>query len=206
MKKHLVILAALSLMTANVDAQKLKNLFNSSTTTDVLNAITGGATATTVSLPGTWTYQGSAVDLSGEKALSNVAAAAAESTISSRLDAELAKVGITAGKMKITFKSDSTFICNLGNINVPGTWSQKGTEIRLTCSYAGVIKLLTLDNGQVTGTQNGCQMVFEADNFLAFVKNVLATIDEQGSDATISSIKSLLENYNKLKLGFRLSL
>lgn len=206
MRKQILILAALSLLTANADAQKLKSLFNSSTTTDVLNVITGVATASTVSLPGTWTYQGTAVDLSGESALSNVAAAAAEKTIAAKLDSELSRVGITAGKMKITFKSDSTFTCSVGGMNVPGTWSQNGTSLKLTCSYAGVLKLITLDNGQVTSTSDGCQIVFESDKFLEFVKNVLATIDEQGSDATVSSIRSLLENYNKLKLGFRLSL
>ena len=79
MKKFLTVIAASMMLAGAVSAQNLGGLLGSlgkssdilGTVSKVVYAYTGNTNA--VSLPGNWTYTGSAISLGGDNALSNVA-------------------------------------------------------------------------------------------------------------------------------------
>jgi len=205
MKKIILTALAVMLTVSQADAQLLKNLFNSKSTSDVLSTITNtvAETVTVTDLNGTWTYTGSAVSLSGDNTLSNLAASAAESTITQKIDSELEKIGVKPGAVTLAFGTDSTFTCAIGNHTIPGKWSQDNKDLKLIFSAAGMVNIMTF-NGTVSNTAQGCSIVFDSDKFLVIIKNILAAMGNSSESSTVTAISALLENYDELKLGANL--
>ena len=219
MKRIIVILATAALFCTSASAQSIFDIFkkDSSTTKtesttstsstagtilDMATTIFGNVVNTTVSMPGTWTYNGSAVVLkSSTNTLSNVASAAAQTTIQQKVDEYLGKVGITSGFFKLTFSSDNTFVLTLKKKNFSGTWAQEGNNVKLM--FGKTFKSLQLD-GVVKKTTAGCEMLFTADKFLAFMKTAMKYAGTVKSSSTLSTISDLLENYDGMYIGFQL--
>lgn len=89
MKRISIVLTAVAVMFAssNASAQKLSNLLKSVASSDVVNTVVNtyvpGASA--VSLPGSWSYTGSAISLTSDNTLTNVAGSAVTSGVEKKL-------------------------------------------------------------------------------------------------------------------------
>lgn len=193
-----LIVTGLVLFSGSAKAQNLGNILNS--ISNVVNSVTGNTRA--VKLPGDWTYTGAAVALGGENAVSNIAGAAARTTVESKVDEYLSKLGLSTGAMQFSFKEDGTFVCTTKGIPVNGTWkmSEDGKTVKL--QFSKTLKKLAL-NGTVNPTPSGCEMLFDSSKFLKFMKTILAYAAKQ--NATAGAVASLAENYDNMKLGFKLA-
>lgn len=180
------------------DNTKASGIINS--LSEVVYAYTGNTTA--VSLPGNWAYEGSAIALGGGNALSNVAGTAATGTIEGKIDEYLAKVGIVKGALSFSFAEDLTFTCTVKGIPVSGTWRMIDDGKRLQLQFGKNMKFLSM-TGDLKGTLNGCEMLFDGKKFLSFVKTILSYVNKQGGVS--GTVASLADNYSDMQIGFELS-
>ena len=168
--------------------------------TEVVYSYTGNLTA--VQLPGSWTYEGSAISLGSDNALSNIAGTAASATVEKKVDEYLAKVGITKGALGFTFNEDLSFVCTVKSIPVSGTWRMLEDGKTVQLQFGKNMKYLSL-TGDLKNSAAGCEMLFEGKKFLGFVKTVLSYVGKQSG--TVATVASLAESYNDMKIGFELS-
>lgn len=228
MKKVLAIAAALVLGAATMNAQSvldaLKNAAGSvlgsateaattaateagasSETAQALGGILGDIlgqvlnTVTTVSLPGTWTYNGAASAVQSENTLVSLGASAYKTKIDNFINKYLKKVGITPGAATFTFGTDGSFtIANSKKTIATGTYTTEGNKI--TMQFGSVYKFLTLE-GTTAITTDGCQLLFDATRFLTFIKQAVAVA---GKFVNVGSAASLVSELSGLQLGFSL--
>lgn len=201
----IVIMAAVMVfMPVDASAQKLGNLLKKAASSDVVNSVINtyvpGANA--VSLPGSWSYTGAAVSLSGETAVSNIAGTAVTSGIENKIDGYLQKIGVKPGAVHFTFNEDKTFTSTFFGINLSGTWQINDEAKRVTLQYGKVMKYLSM-TGTLTRTSEGCEILFDADRFLTFIKSALSFAGK-GSTAA-SGLSSLTSSYKGMKLGYKLA-
>lgn len=203
MKKVLAFAAAAMMFAGAASAQGLGGLLGSlgssglgETVSKVIYGFTGNLNA--VSLPGNWTYTGSAIAFGSDNVLSNVAGAAASGTVEQKVDGYLEKIGITSGSIQFTFNEDLTFSCTVRGIPVSGTWKTYDDGNKIQLQFGKTLKYLNLD-GKLVATPGGCQMLFNGEKFLAFAKNVMTIVGKQNS--TVGAISSLAGNYNDMQIG-----
>ena len=165
--------------------------------TEVVYSYTGNLTA--VQLPGSWTYEGSAISLGSDNALSNIAGTAASATVEKKVDEYL---GITKGALGFTFNEDLSFVCTVKSIPVSGTWRMLEDGKTVQLQFGKNMKYLSL-TGDLKNSAAGCEMLFEGKKFLGFVKTVLSYVGKQSG--TAATVASLAESYNDMKIGFELS-
>ena len=196
--------AVMVLFSSAASAQKLGNILKKVASSDVVNSVINtyvpGASA--VSLPGTWSYTGAAVSVSSDNALSNVAGSAVTSGIESKADQYLQKIGIRSGSVTYTFNEDKTFSCTIFGIPLSGTWQLNDEAQKVTLQYGKVMKYLSM-TGTLTRTAEGCEMLFDADRFLTFIKTALSYAGK--SSSTAGSLSGLTSSYKGMKMGFKLA-
>ena len=128
-------------------------------------------------------------------ALKSAAGAVASSSIESKLQSYLSKAGIKKGNLTITFDSDKNFaIKKSGKTVRSGTYTISGNDITLTFKGKSKPCKVTpqLDNGSLV-------IVMDATTLKTFLTNVA------GNFSSLSTITSLLNSYDGMKLGIRMS-
>ncbi|MDR2956402.1 MAG: DUF4923 family protein [Prevotella sp.] len=196
MKKNISILTLfLFALVSNGHAQSLKDLLNKETISSVVSSVTGSSSSST-DISGTWSYTGSAVELQSDNILKKAGGKLATSSIESKLNTQLGKVGIKEGATTFTFNSDSTFSVTLSSKTQNGTYSiDKSTEkINLVFSESATIA--------ANYSQSGSEMTltFDADKFMT----VISYVSNATGNSTLSTLNSLLQGYDGIKAGLTL--
>lgn len=144
---------------------------------------------------GSWTYVEPAVVFSSENILKSAGGKVASASIEKTLQNQLNKVGITRGKVKMTFSKDGKFTQSFAGKTVSGTFSINGKSVVL--KYGGKIQ-------QVVGTTqmngNDLLIVMDGTKLLGFVK----TIGNLTGNAILKSASSLLGSMDGMLCGLRL--
>jgi|GEM_PF-565692 len=157
-------------------------------------------TVTTVSLPGTWTYNGVATAVSSDNTLVALGTSAYKTKIENTLNKYLKKIGITPGSATFTFDTAGNFsIANKKKTIATGTYTTDGNKVVM--QFGSVYKYLTLE-GTTAITADGCQILFDSTKFLAFVKQAVSVA---GKFVNVSTAASLLSEVSGMQLGFSLS-
>lgn len=162
MKKSVFSVAfivTLLLVSANSQAQSLKDLFNKENVEKVVSAVTG---KNTVDMTGTWSYTGSAIEFESDNLLMKAGGAVAATTAEAKLNEQLSKVGIKPGQMSFTFAADSTFNVKLGAKTLKGTYTYDATEKHVAMKF---VKLINM-NAKVNCTSSNMDLLFESDKLL----------------------------------------
>lgn len=192
--KRILILAivCMVMMAQNSYAQSWKDLLNKDNIEKVVNAVTGKST--TIDITGTWVYTGAAIELKSDNMLSNIGGKAASEVAEGKLNEQLAKVGITSGKMSFTFNSDSTFVTKVNKKTVRGTYSYTAGGDNIQLKFGKLIPM----NVKVNCTSSQMDLLFNADKLM----NVLTLIASKSKNTTLKTIGTLAENYDGMLLGF----
>ncbi|MGN1232146.1 MAG: lipocalin-like domain-containing protein [Candidatus Cryptobacteroides sp.] len=205
MKKTLIALAAamMAALSYNAQAQSLTDLLKGTKVGDVVNAVTTavGVATNTVSLPGTWVYNGAAVDLKSDNTLSNLAGTAVTSGVEKKINSAFEKVGIKEGAVKFVFNDGMSFTCTIFGKTLNGTWKQNTEENKLTLQFGQNMKYLSI-TGYTKMSVNGLEILFDANRFLSFMKTVMAVAGK--SSSTVSAISGISNSYDGMRLGFKL--
>ena len=205
MKRTLVTLAAamLAAVSYNAQAQSLTDLLKGTKVGNVVDAVTNvvGAATNTLSLPGTWIYKGAAVDLKSDNTLSNLAGTAVTSGVETKINNAFEKVGLKEGAVTFVFNDGMSFSCTIFGKTLNGTWKQNTDENKLTLQFGQTMKYLSM-TGYYKTTTSGCEILFDANRFLSFLKSALSLVGK--SSSTVGAISGISNNYDGMKLGFKL--
>ena len=205
MKRTLVTLAAamLAAVSYNAQAQSLTDLLKGTKVGNVVDAVTNvvGAATNTLSLPGTWIYKGAAVDLKSDNTLSNLAGTAVTSGVETKINNAFEKVGLKEGAVTFVFNDGMSFTCTIFGKTLNGTWKQNTDENKLTLQFGQTMKYLSM-TGYYKTTTSGCEMLFDANRFLSFLKSALSLVGK--SSSTVGAISGISNNYDGMRLGFKL--
>ena len=209
MKKILTIIA-IAMLSANVANAQLSNILGkvanaastatsgNSTLSTLTNVISSKLVPTSTQIVGTWSYEKPAVMFTSDNALKQTAAAVTTASVENTLQTKyLSKVGVTKGKMSITFKEDKTFIVNRSGKQVAsGTYDINGNDVSLTFKGKSTPCKLTpqLDNGT---------LVLVGD--VSKVKTLLENVGAKSGISTLSTITSLSKTMTGAKLGIRMT-
>ena len=205
MKRTLVTLAAamLAAVSYNAQAQSLTDLLKGTKVGDVVDAVTNvvGSATNTLSLPGTWIYKGAAVDLKSDNTLSNLAGTAVTSGVETKINNAFEKVGLKEGAVTFVFNDGMSFSCTIFGKTLNGTWKQNTEENKLTIQFGQTMKYLSM-TGYYKTTTSGCEILFDANRFLSFLKSALSLVGK--SSSTVGAISGISNNYDGMRLGFKL--
>ena len=195
---QLLIACACCLFTLNnAKAQTWKDIFNReniSKTVDAVKEVTG--TAVVKDITGTWNYSGSAVQFESDNLLNKAGGTVAASTVESKLDEQLSKVGIKAGATRFTFNEDGSFTSIIGKRTLKGTYTYDSSTSILNLKFSGFIAM----NAAVSGSSSTMSILFDADKLLQFV----TFLGTKVNNATVKSITALAESYDGMKLGLEM--
>lgn len=224
MKRVLVFIASAVMMLSAVsaNAQSLSTIFGAakaaassavsqatgvseSTASGIFDAVSKAVYAYTgktdaVSLPGSWSYLGSAIALEGEGTVSALAGTAVSSQIESKINETLTKFGFTAGSVSFVFNEDLTFTCTFRGVPLSGRWKTLNEGASVQLQFGQTMKYLSM-TGSLTKTIEGCEMLFDATKFLTFLKTALSMA---GQSSSVSALSSLANGYKGMKIGFEL--
>ena len=81
------------------------------------------------------------------------------------------------------------------------TFNQETGDVVL--KFGKLLNVLTME-GTVKVTTEGCEMLFEANNYLAFVKKVLSSAKVKNYSETLSTLAPVIENLTGADIGFKL--
>lgn len=215
-----MLFAVAVMFVSSSDAQSLKGLFKKVTekvdqgveaSSDFVDGLKSSLTSKSSSsstlkqknLVGTWTYQGVACKLETDDMLLALTSDAVAPTLEQAADAQLLKLGAKPGVSSVTFNSDGTCVITVNNYDVPATYSVKDGN-KVTMSF-----LLGQVNATVDVEYNGSSLkaLTQADKLLDIIKKLTAkggSINSEAANA-IKMLSTLVEGYDGLKLGLKLS-
>lgn len=229
MKKVLLSLILLFAVSAGVSAQSWKDLLGKaaselaeeasstaagSAVTNILGAILGNSlTLSYEALEGIWDYEGVACVLESEEALSNIGGTLVTGTLETKIDEKLALIGVSKGNCSFTFAKDSTCVIRVGGYNLNGKYrlNVEDKVIDFTFMY-DKLPLKTYVSYEIQSVD----IVFKADRLLSFIKNVASYVSDSGAAGgqqgqlqaamqAVGAMGKLLENYDSMMLGAKLS-
>ena len=230
MKKGLLLFTLLLAFSTAGNAQGLGGLFDklrgkndskaesSSSASDIISgifgAVTGGKKLAMDDLAGTWNYEGVSCDLKSDQVLAEMGSELVTAKVEAKVDEVLGRVGVTKGDATLTFASDSTFTANFGGRQFAGTYciGEDNKSILFSFLY-GKFAL----NSEVEYVADGMSITFDADRILAITKSTSAALAQYGESkaANVQSVSSyltllksvnvLLEEYNGMRLGIKVS-
>ena len=190
MKKLLLpVVALLCFATTSVQAQDWKEALKG-IATQAVDQLTGGK-LTEMALVGTWNYSGPGVKMGSSNLLADVGGTVVSSTIEGKLKTIYEKVGIREGFCTITFEEGENFSMPLKGRTISGTYAYDASSHAVTLH---VSKLSFTGYAYIDGAN--LQLVFPVDKLVSFVTAVGSKI------SSLSSLASMLQNYDNVLIGF----
>ncbi len=211
MKKIVSIIALAVAVSVSANAQSmLGNLIGNLTSgngsvSTIIEGLAGTVYSAPVSLNGTYQYNGIAVSATSSEGgiVANLAGSAVTSTIESKADQYLAKVGIKPGACTFTFNNaDNTFVMKVGALSLPGTYKVGDGEKTVTLTFGKTLQFFCM-TGTLESSLSGAKMLFTADKTLGLLKKVAGKLGQSSSE--IGSIAKLADGYDNFRIGFKLS-
>jgi len=162
------------------------------------NVLGSSSTLTQSSLVGTWKYTGASCVFESENLLAKAGGAVASNQIESKINTQLAKVGIKEGTCSFTFNSDGTYSATIGTRSISGNYTLDSSNKTIKMTYLGGLGSMT---PHVSKTGSNLSLLIESDKLLTLLKGASAL----SGSSSLSTISSLLGNYDGLYLGLQLS-
>ena len=123
----------MSCLTANAQ-WSLKDVLNKETVGNLAGSLISSK-VTAADLVGTWAYSKPACEPESDDAAKKVGGSLVSSQIEAKLAELYAKAGISADRFSVTFNTDSSFVCQLKNRSIGGTFSVDGETGQISLKY-----------------------------------------------------------------------
>lgn len=200
--KRILCLLAIVLLPGMMSAQSvLGGLLNKvadsgagSAITDAVTSLIGTKTVSQSTLVGTWSYESPAIVFESENIANKLGGSLLSSKGEDLMSTQLTKLGVQPGKVVVTFSSDSTYTCKLGNKTTKGKYSVK--DATLTLTKLGFTTMKT--NVKITGKE--MQLAVEADKLLTLISSFG---NVAGSASGLSSLTSFIKGYDGMQVGMK---
>ncbi|MDE6310247.1 MAG: DUF4923 family protein [Muribaculaceae bacterium] len=220
MKKILIVLLMLAGICGGASAQSLGDIFgrlggstsgNSENTEEstgsslgsALGSMLGTLTSTNKfaaeDLIGTWNYSSPAVGFASDNALKKIGGAAASTALENKLEPYYQKAGLTSVTM--TVDEQLNFTLTIKKLSLKGTISKdEDNNLVFNFSAMGKIKLGSMA-AMATKSGSTLTIVFDATKLM----KVLNAVSSVAKLQSLSALNSLLQQYDGLYLGFKMS-
>lgn len=166
---------------------------------NVLGSVLGASSSISQSdLVGTWNYTGADCVFESENLLAKAGGAVAASKIEDQLNTQLAKVGIKKGACSYTFNKDNTYTATIGGKTISGNYTLDSKNKTIKMTYLMGIGSMT---AHVAKSGNTLSLLMEGDKLLTVVKGISAL----GKGTTLSTVSSILGNYDGMMVGMKMS-
>jgi hypothetical protein len=227
MKKILIVLAAMFIGAAGVQAQSLSDLLgaiknsttssspSTSTSTSSQSTASGlssllstlgqtvqNATATTSfsldDLVGTWKYSSPAVSFDSSDVLKNIGGAAASTQIENKLATYYKKLYLTNVTLTVDSSYNFTMKLKWGSLNGTIAKNDDGT-LTFNFSALGAYSYGAI-NSRATKSGNTLNLTFDAEKLMAMIQAVA----NYTNNTTLNTATSLLSSYDGIYVGFKL--
>lgn len=147
-------------------------------------------------LVGNWSYQEPAVVFTSSNILKNAGGKLASTAIEKKLQQKLSSMGITKGKMKMTFDKAGNFTQTVAGKTLKGTYTCSGKNVVL--KYGGTTNQM-IGTTQVDGKD--LLIVMDASKLLGYFK----TLGTLSGSASLKAASSFLSSMDGMQCGLRLT-
>ncbi|MCC8113690.1 MAG: DUF4923 family protein [Bacteroidales bacterium] len=149
-------------------------------------------------LVGTWNYSAPAVTLESENALQKIGGSAATAVIEEKLEPYYKKAG--AEKLVLTVADDYSFTMKLAVGSLSGTIEKEDTQLIFNFKALSKISIGKMEPmASISGST--LTLTFDASQ----LQKLLTTIASVSGNSTISTVSSLLNSYDGLYAGFKMT-
>lgn len=174
---------------------------------NIVGALTGNSNVISEkTFAGEWNYTGASCVLESEDILSQIGGAYAAKQLEDKMNEHLAKIGVKPGICSFVFAEDKTCAFKYGAHQIAGTYSVNPSTKQIIFSFLYGQMTVTAD---FTFSGNSLNIVFDADKLLALVKKTATATGNSAATssvgATVGVVSKLLESFDGLKLGMKLS-
>ena len=167
----------------------------------LIGNLLGTSSVSSNTIVGTWSYQGSAVVFESENVLAQLGGTLASSSVESKINQVLTKAGFTAGRVVLTLNQDNSYTLAVNGKNTTGTWQVSGSTLTLSPSIASALTSKANISFNVSLSGNTLQLAIQADKILDLLKS--ASNIASSVSSSLSTVTSLLSNYNGVQLGLK---
>ena len=205
---------------ANKVTEEVANTDTQNVVTNILGTLIGNSVPFSKALiEGTWNYQGTACVLESENALSEIGGTVATAKIEEKLDGYFNKIGVSKGTCTLTFLPNDSCYFAVNGRKVGGTYKLNEEEKIIDFSFLyNKLNMKSYLSYNVTDID----VVFDVDKLLDLIKNATSTVSSKTSTvsnlmssssssklstagATLETISTLLQGYDGMMLGMKLS-
>lgn len=197
MNKLWILAFVVSMGSGKAVAQDLKSIVSG-----VAGALTGNKTVTVSSLEGTWTYIGPDCKFTSESLLAKAGGEVVAQKVEEKMSSVLCSLGFTDG-CSFTFNTDGTYVSTVKGRSVNGTYEYDEQTKNLLLKTKLGLKF-TAEVSQQALSPGKMSLLFNADKLMSLVKAVGGAVGESASSSAVSSVNSLLKEYDGLMIGFEL--
>lgn len=175
------------------------NISNTASTLgNLLSDLLGSSSSISQSdIVGTWNYTGTDCVFESDNLLAKAGGSVAASKIEKQIDSQLSKVGIKSGSCSFTFNKDNTYTATIGSRTISGNYTLDTSNKKIKMTYLAGVGSMT---PRITKSGNTVSLLFESDKLLSLLKGASALT----GSSSLSSITSLLGNYDGLYIGLKL--
>lgn len=155
-----------------------------------------------VSIVGTWKYSAPDCKFQSDNLLSNVGGEVAAKKVEEQMSTYLSKLGFNENTVYV-FNADSTYTSTVAGRTVNGTYSYNKESKEITLKTKIGLKMTAQIS---TSLLNGGSMslLFKADKLMSLAQTVTGAIAGKSSNATVSTLNTVLSQYDGLLIGFEM--
>ena len=155
-----------------------------------------------VSMVGTWKYTAPDCKFESDNLLSKAGGEVAAKKVEEQMSNYLSKLGFNENTVYV-FKADSTYTSTVAGRTVNGTYSYNKDTKEVTLKTKIGLKMTVQIS---TSVLNGGKMslLFKADKLMSLAQAVTGAVAGKSSNATVSTLNTVLSQYDGLLLGFEM--
>ncbi|MBR2981009.1 MAG: DUF4923 family protein [Odoribacter sp.] len=213
--KKILLVALLGLFVSQVNAQSvLSSLLNKTLSKESITSIVESVAGKVVSkldlsVVGTWKYSAAEVQFKSDNLLAEAGGAAMLSTVENSVGKLYAKLGMDSD-YSFTFNSDSTFTQNIKVKSkvqtLKGTYSLDKENNLIVLKYQ-VLGKINLGKVSAIYANNGTSLsiLFDANELFTMLKKIASAASSLSSTATLAGLSTIVEQYDGMLLGYKMS-
>lgn len=156
-----------------------------------------------VSIVGTWQYVKPDCKFESDDLLSKAGGEVAAKKVEDEMAKHLSKLGFNE-KTVYTFNADSTYTSTVGGRTVNGTYSYNKDTKEVTMKTKLGLKFNAKVSVSMLNGGNKMSLLFKADKLMSLAQTVTGALSGKTSNSTVSTINTVLEQYDGLLLGFEM--
>lgn len=155
-----------------------------------------------VSMVGTWKYTAPDCKFESDDLLSKAGGEVAAKKVEEQMSNYLSKLGFNENTVYV-FNADSTYTSTVAGRTVNGTYSYNKDTKEVTLKTKIGLKMTAQIS---TSVLNGGKMslLFKADKLMSLAQAVTGAVAGKSSNATVSTLNTVLSQYNGILLGFEM--